>query len=156
MKRAIFYWQGNSGSGTEVNAYIYLLGNPFVYWLGALAMIFTIIYVVVKFIFTRRISADPNTTKFLLFIIIGFLANWLPFALIGRVMFLYHYETALIFSIIAVAYWVGTMQPRSKKIISFIIVALTLIAFIYWSPMTYGLPLDKDQLEQRIWLPGWR
>ncbi len=156
MKRAIFYWQGNSGNGTEINAYIYLLGNPFVYWLGALAMIFTIIYVVVKFIYKRKISDDPNTTKLLLFIIIGYLANWLPFALIGRVMFLYHYETALIFSIIAVAYWVGALQPNIKKIASFIIVALTLIAFIYWSPMTYGLPLDAGQLEQRIWLPGWR
>jgi dolichyl-phosphate-mannose-protein mannosyltransferase len=156
MKRSVFYWQGNSGDGTETNAYIYLLGNPFIYWLGSLTMIFTILYIIIKLILHKAISRDPNTSKLLLFIIVGFLANWLPFALIGRVMFLYHYEVALIFSIIAITYWVGALQPKNKKIVSIFLVFVTLISFIYWSPLTYGLPLDNDQLKQRMWLPGWR
>lgn len=156
MMRSVFYWQGNSGTGTETNAYIYLLGNPFIYWLGSLTMIFTILYIIIKLILHKNISRDPNTSKLLLFIAVGYLANWLPFALIGRVMFLYHYEVALIFSIIAITYWISSLQPKNKKVVSIVLVFFTLISFIYWSPLTYGLPLDNDQLQQRMWLSGWR
>ncbi len=155
QQRAIFYWQ-DAIEPDGTNSYIYLLGNPFIYWLGSLTMLFTILYTLYKLIVRRFATTDPDKARILIFLSVGYLANWLPFALIGRVMFLYHYETALVISIIAIAFWLDALQPRNKKYVAIIIFVLALFAYIFWSPLTYGLPITEAELNLRMWLPGWR
>ncbi len=155
MTRSIFYWQGQIDSN-GVNSYIYLLGNPFVYWLGSITILFTIIYSIYKIVFNRLSNIDPDKVVSMTFLVVGYLSNLLPYALISRVMFLYHYETALVISIIAIAYWLDALQPNIKKYASVIILITTISAFIFWSPLTYGTPIDQQQLKIRMWLPGWR
>ncbi len=137
MQRPIFYWQEPVVNG--VGSYIYFLGNPIIYWLGALSIIGL-------FFFYRK--------KVALFIFSGFLVNFLPFIFIGRVMFLYHYEAALIFSIIALIFLID--QGKYKKVIFPVLVCACLISFLYFSPLTYGLPLSNEALAQRMWLSTWR
>jgi dolichyl-phosphate-mannose-protein mannosyltransferase len=158
MQTSVFYWQDSATSTSAVpeRSYIYLLGNPFIYWLGTLSIIALILLSVFKLITKRSLSNDPETSKVMLFIIIGYLANLLPFALIGRVMFLYHYESALVFSIIAIIYFVDLLQPRKKVYAVIFILIVALSAFIYWSPLTYGTPLTDQQLQSRMWLSSWR
>ena len=156
MLRSIFYWQGSSQNNSTIDSYIYLLGNPFVYWFSTLAIFITIILGLIKLIFKKFIPTNPDTFVIITFLIIGFLVNWLPFSFIGRVMFLYHYEAALIISIMSVGFLLDSLQPPYKKALIAIIIALTLIAFIYWAPLTYGLPISQDRLSQLIWIPSWR
>lgn len=158
MQTSVFYWQDSATSTNAIpeRSYIYLLGNPFIYWLGTLSIIALILLSVFKLIRRRSLSNDLETSKVILFIIIGYLANLLPFSLIGRVMFLYHYETALIFSIIAIIYFIDLLQPRKKVYAVIVILIVALSAFIYWSPLTYGTPLTDQQLQSRMWLSSWR
>jgi len=109
-----------------------------------------------KLITKKKLSNDPETSKVIIFITIGYLANLLPFMLIGRVMFLYHYETALIFSIIAIGFVLDAMQPKKKIVATIIVLAIALSAFIYWSPLTYGTPLTDTQMKSRMWFSSWR
>lgn len=155
MQRAIFYWQDQpSPDGT--NSYIYLLGNPFIYWLGTLVIALTIIYTIYKLIIRWSVTTDPDKAIILVFLSLGYLANLLPFALIGRVMFLYHYETALVISIIAIVFWLDALQPNHKKYVSIVIFVIALAGFIFWSPLTYGIPITPHELDIRIWMVGWR
>lgn len=137
MLRPIFYWQGTGDSAG--NSYIYFLGNPVIYWLGTLSIIGLF------FLCRRRVA---------LFILIGFLVNFLPFIFIGRVMFLYHYESALIFSIMALVFIVDRLAR--KRIIFAVLVCVCFITFVFFAPLSYGLHLSDPQLSARMWLPTWR
>jgi dolichyl-phosphate-mannose-protein mannosyltransferase len=116
MHRTIFYWQGETTPLSSEKSYIYLLGNPSVYWLGTLSVVAFILISIFKLTNKRSLSGDPKISNITLLIIIGYLANLLPFALIGRVMFLYHYEIALIFSVISIALLLDYLKPKTKMI----------------------------------------
>ncbi len=143
MTRSVFYWQGVQTE--EGSSYIYLLGNPLIYLLGTLSILLLAWQALIK--------KDRN--KVLLFILTGFLVNFLPFMFIGRVMFLYHYEAALIFSIIALCY-VIQHHIHHKVITIYIFLMLSLTLFIFFSPLTYGRNLTDGELSARMWLKGWR
>lgn len=156
MIRTIFYWQGPSVFSQANDTYIYLLGNPFIYWLATLSIIITILLSLTKVAFYKKISTDPETFSVLTFLVVGYLANLLPFALIGRVMFLYHYEAALIISIIAIGFLVDSMQPKIKYLLISIILIISIWSFIHWSPLTYGYPISEESLKSLMWLSSWR
>lgn len=143
MLKPVFYWQSTPTAGH----YIYLLGNPFIYWLGTLSIISLIFHSIFK----------KHNRKIPLLILAGFLVNFIPFIFISRVMFLYHYEAALIFSIIAMVFLIDQIKKEKNKIIiSSSIIVISLTVFIYFSPLTYGLYLNEEGLSSRIWLSSWR
>lgn len=142
MLRPIFYWQN-----VEQTRFIYLLGNPFIYLFGILSIIYISLLILLK-----RIK--DNTSAF---IVTGFICNFLPFIIIGRVMFLYHYEAALIFAIMAIAFLLDSIKnEKIRKITTIVVVLICIIFFIYFSPLTYGLELNSEQLNSRMWLSSWR
>ncbi len=146
MIRSIFYWQD-----PEEGRYIYLLGNIFTYLLGTVSIILSLWLLVARSIFKRKIDNAR------LLIVFGFLVNFIPFIFIGRVMFLYHYAAALIFSIIAISSNIEMISnKRIKLIVSVIIILIALGIFLYFSPFTYGLPLSEEGLADRIWFKTWR
>jgi dolichyl-phosphate-mannose-protein mannosyltransferase len=84
----------------------------------------------------------------------SYLANMLPFALITRGMFIYHYFPALIAAILAI----GLLINRSRWSVFLGVCAITvaLPSFVYFAPLTYGLPLTDLGFKSRMWLEGWR
>jgi dolichyl-phosphate-mannose-protein mannosyltransferase len=136
MQRPIYYW-------TSSDSRIYLIGNPLVWWLPLPVIIFAI------FELFKRKNRNRLTLSFLL---MGFLLNLLPFIFIYRVMFLYHYLSALIFSVIILAY---TLDKKKMKKLGLIIIFLVFVFFLYFSPLTYGLPLDSASFQNRLWLESW-
>jgi dolichyl-phosphate-mannose--protein O-mannosyl transferase len=79
-------------------------------------------------------------------------------------MFLYHYLSALIFAILALAYFIDPAHARisgasrQKNRRNIIIGALIIagLAFLYFAPLSYGLPLSPSAFQNRIWLPTWQ
>jgi dolichyl-phosphate-mannose-protein mannosyltransferase len=137
--RGIYYWNGDE------NRMIYLLGNPFIYWLGTMSVLLCLAWSI-KERFRDKLGN---------FILFGYFLNLLPFMLIGRVMFLYHYFTALIFSILCLGYILDKIQNKKRKIILVSAILLVFISsFLYFSPLTYGI---KDaNIFNRFWLASWR
>jgi dolichyl-phosphate-mannose-protein mannosyltransferase len=157
MQRTVFYWQDVSTSTDSRHSYIYLLGNPFIYWLSAVSVIFLVVLGAFVLLFKDLVVIDDSKKKKLLFlIVIGYLTNFLPFIFIGRVMFLYHYETALIFAVISIAFFLDLTKGKRKIAVATIIILLAFSAYLYWSPLTYGTPLSDSELAGRMWLPSWR
>ena len=142
MIRPIFYWQDQAEE-----KYIYLIGNPFIYWLGIVSILLTILHLMFR----------EGKAKIAIFILVGFLANFLPFIFIGRVMFLYHYEPALVFSIISIGFILDEIKNKKIKNTAFLWITLICLAsFIFFAPLTYGLKLDSKALQTRMWLSTWR
>ena len=138
MVRPIFYW-------VSENSRIYLLGNPVIWWSSTVAILLSLMYV------TRH--------KIIRILLGGYVLNLLPFIGIKRVMFLYHYLTALIFAILILVYLIENIQPfdklRARKIFIGLVIA-SAVAFVYFAPLTYGLPLSPKAYDARVWLPSWR
>jgi dolichyl-phosphate-mannose-protein mannosyltransferase len=149
MIRGVFYWQGKHPDEPAAfgNEYLYFLGNPLLYWLGTLS----ILGLCFGFLFKK------SRGKIAQFILLGFCANFVPYAFIGRVMFLYHYQAALVFSILAICYFIETLGVGNKKYLYiYPLLVVVIVLFIYFSPLTYGLHLSADELHARMWLRSWR
>ncbi len=150
MKRPIFYW---TLKDTKNPAYIYLIGNPFIYWFSSLAFL----WFFVSFVWKKLIKKCTNINQTDLFLILGFLGNLLPFVLISRLLFLYHYLPALIFSIICLAFWLEKIRIKKWGVFTIItIFILFTTSFLYFSPLTYGIPLSPDAMSQRFWFGSWK
>lgn len=162
MIRPIYYWQGETlENGTQGN--IYLLGNPAVWW-GILILFLGTIFASVRSLKRLR----PYRFA-LLILILGYIMNFLPFSHIVRVMFLYHYLFALIYSLALAVILLGVQADWMKdsphpwrfsnntsRNLYFGIIAAAVIGFIYIAPLSYGFPLTPAELSQHIWLPSWR
>ncbi|MEK7478030.1 MAG: phospholipid carrier-dependent glycosyltransferase [Patescibacteria group bacterium] len=157
LVRPIYYWvqTAKTASGMPlVESKIYLLGNPFIYWLSDLAVMFMLVYLILLF---KNIKNLKNNYRLPVFLIIGYLANWLPFIFIGRVMFLYHYLTALVFAIITLAFVIDQIKvPKVKIAVGLLVVIIFSISFIFFSPLTYGLPMSVAEQNTHFWFNSWR
>jgi len=138
MTRPIFYWAGD-------NARIYLLGNPIVWWGSTLSAVLFFLFFLFRNYWKDRIA---------LILVLGYIASFLPFVLIDRVLFLYHYFTPLIFSIVMLSYIISKEKHANK--IYAVLFILAFIAFIYFAPLTYGLKQSPEQYENRVWFSTWR
>ena len=125
MYKPVFYWIKDS-------AQIYLYGNPVVWWGGTIAVAIGIKCLVLNIIKRRK----PD--KLLTILIGGYVLNLLPFIGVNRVMFLYHYLTALIFAILILVYLIDKTKNR-RKIFTGLLIA-SIAAFICFAPFSYGLP----------------
>lgn len=79
--------------------------------------------------------------------------NLLPFLQIKRVMFLYHYAVALMFAVLMLAYLADKLE-KQKWLIPSLLIASALL-FIFFAPLSYGLPLSPEQYHLRTWFNGW-
>ncbi|HWA64487.1 MAG TPA: phospholipid carrier-dependent glycosyltransferase [Candidatus Paceibacterota bacterium] len=149
MIRPIYYW--NSGQlgdlASPLEGKIYLLGNPLVWWGSTVAVVYVLI---------ELFSARPRNRGLAAFLIGGYALNLLPFIGISRVMFLYHYFSALIFAILMIAYCLDRIDnARSARIVVGTLTLLALLTFLYFAPLSYGLPLSPQAFDGRLWLSSW-
>lgn len=123
MKKPVWYWNKNADSQ---QANIYLSGNPAV-WYASFVAVLAGAWVLFK--------KNKWATFFL---ISGYLVNLLPFILVSRVAFLYHYLPALIFSILILALWSDRFSKKTLAAYSLLVV----FGFLAMAPLSYGFFLS--------------
>ena len=148
MARPIYYWHENSTDTAGEESRIYFSGNPVVWWASTAAIIYSL------FVMARDIVTRKPKNKTLAFLGGAFLFNLLPFIGITRVMFLYHYMIGLVFAIMALVYLIDK-QPSKNKVFIVLLIA-SFLSFLFFSPLTYGLPLTNSAYHLRVWLPSWQ
>ncbi len=121
MVRPIYLYVGDG------NAKIYSMGNPIIFWFGIPALLFAA-YQGLKNVRawvngasgTLRIwgRLEPGQPA-ILFVVLGYLGFWLPWAIQPRIMFLYHYLPALAFLVLALGYAVHWLwsQRLSRDVV---------------------------------------
>lgn len=100
---------------------------------------------------------NPNLRTYLL---IGYTVNWLPWMMVSRCTFIYLYMPAVIFSFMTLAWLVSEWlySPVNRpwaKIVAWIMLGAIALSFLFWLPLSLGLPLTPDRLNWRWWLRSW-
>lgn len=155
MSRAIPYSFTNHGKiPLEEVSYVYLTGNPVVWTLALLGLVFALGLASSSIFYLRSF-----VNKSILFFSLVYLANFLPYIRIYRVMYFYHYFLAFIYSIILLAVLIkrfdfinrgnGLLNKFRKIIFPFILI-ITLLGFAVYIPLTYNIKIDVDFVKKII------
>ncbi len=148
MVRSVYYWVGSStplGINADIaeTPKIYMTGNP-VNWLLGLFGILSLWFV-------------PMAREKKIILSLLYLANFLPFILVKRVLFLYHYLFALIISLIAFSFvFEEVVKNKKSLVISHLALVIVVIStFLFFAPLSYGLPLTDQGFRTRQWSSLW-
>jgi len=174
--RPVAYFYKNRPNGTV--EFVHAMGNPFLYWLSAIALLYLIFLITSKLRFYERVravfnnassshhqellpyklSSLPKTTWLAIYVTTSFAAHWLPWSLSRRCIFLYHYMPASIFAFMALALVVSLMWRSTLDIVRAIgigIFGIVAIAFLFWLPIYIGLPISSGYLPVLMWFRSW-
>lgn len=144
MYRPIWYYSGHISD--TVSEGISAFGNPLVWWAGIPAFLY-MLYLAIR-------KKDNKAT----FLVIGYLAQYLPWTLVTRVIFIYHYFPSVPFVTFMVGYsmfQIVQKRPKLKKAaIAYTVVAV--ILFIMFYPVLSGEPVNKDYVSMCLrWFDSW-
>ncbi|MGB9914906.1 MAG: glycosyltransferase family 39 protein [Candidatus Bathyarchaeales archaeon] len=139
----------------NVKSTIVLLGNPAVWWIDFACIIGIAIFAVDRFrkAVERRVHAVGLPA---LFILAFFFFQWLPYVLISRVTFLYHFYVNVPFLCLAAAYFISTYwSNRLVKVATTAYFACTVALFVLFYPVISGMPASTSFIDSLKWLNGW-
>jgi dolichyl-phosphate-mannose--protein O-mannosyl transferase len=165
----------------DTYGYVFLIGNPFSWFIGLASIIVVAFLCLSELIETLwnffEYKRFKPAFRFRYWLILGlFLANWLPFALIHRVMYLYHFVPSMVLSLIAfglimhdvivplLSKLVHRLLPRQDLAViqSFILITIcTLIllaslgVFYIYAPLTYQWPINREYLQLLELMDSW-
>jgi dolichyl-phosphate-mannose-protein mannosyltransferase len=173
MLRPLAYYYQQDPS-TQLYHDVHAMGNPFLWWF-AFAAISILLKKLIEGLaqslmselnivgiisprdrLPQRLPYSQLASRFEipLFIIVNYLANLLPWILVTRCVFIYHYMGALIFAVIGLAWLVDSWLRSSSQFFQGIgLTSIFVVAagFVFWLPIYLGLPLDGLNLSLRMW-----
>ena len=137
------YWYYGQSEGSS-NAYIYDAGNIVLFWGALVATVWCAI---------AAIRARSAALGFAVFALLVQYVAWIP---ISRVLFFYHFYTALPFYLLALA--VGLVMlwesGRSRWVVGYL--GLAAAAFVFFYPFVSGQPVPAQQAAMFFVLPTWQ
>ncbi len=143
-ERPILYYLQYYSDGTRSSFGAFL--NPVLCWAG-LAAIFICSYLAI----VRR-------DKVSVFIVIGYLAQLLPWVFIGRTTFEYHYFPASVFLVLAICRVFSLMQRNTKqwRFNVYGLAGLSCALFVLFYPVLSGKLVNAELASALLkWLPSW-
>lgn len=161
--RNVWYYGNFNADGMGGLRTISVLGSPIFWWSSTAAVVYAV-YAAVK----RRAFVPA-------FLCVGLFSSYLPWVLVPRCTFIYHYFTALPFALLALLYAFQhyAARPSAEKplftlsgkrgavslsrsnavLIGFI--AVHLILFCVFYPVITGTVTTQAYANALEWLPGW-
>lgn len=167
MERPIYYWnEPDPVDQSKTIARIYFMGNPFVWWIAFQIFILSVVFLVFEFLpFTKKefASLEPTHPWFYekrAILYVGWILTYIPFFLIPRDLFLYHYVSALLFSIVVMSIflfdYIPLLQAPKRRVFAFsLLVGIFIVGFIFIAPLSYGLNLNDAEYNSRVWFQSW-
>lgn len=123
-------------------------GNPAVWWLGIPAAVYMVILWAKK---------KDKTAAFLL---IGYLAQYLPWFFVTRDTFIYHYFPSVVFVVLMIIYSLMQLKTKMPAKAFYPLVSLygvlVIGLFVLFYPVLSGQPVDAAFVDKFLrWLDGW-
>lgn len=123
-------------------------GNPLVWWAGIPAFLYTLYLAIRK----RKKTA--------VFLCIGYLAQYLPWVLVSRCTFIYHYFPSVPFLALMIGYsFLQLREKLNKKAFAALLIGYALAAFllfILFYPVLSGSPVDYNFAVRFLrWFDSW-
>jgi len=141
--RPVWYYVQYDPDGTV--AHVYANGNPLLHWLFVPAVC------AVLWAWRRRPPLP-------LILAVGFFGQWLPWALVPRVAFVYHFLPAATFGCVALGIGIAALlgAGRWRRTLGIAYAVAVLAAFVFFYPTSSAVPLTRQAIEARMWLDSWR
>ena len=135
---------------------IMCMGNPWIFYLGALCMLGVIVALVCKYIRLgcRGLELRHGNGDLSLYtIVIGFAAQFLPWVLVPRSMYMYHYFASVPFIILATVWWIGRIQkPKAKAVVLTVYLTGAAVFFVMFFPYASGWLTSTQWLDCMKWV----
>ncbi len=125
---------------------ISIFQNPLLSWLGICALIYSLFIGVLK------------KDKRVLFLVVGFLAQYVSWIFVKRYALQYHFFASMPFIILFVIYAIADLEKRFKRFgyISVSIVAVCLLMFLMFYPVISGVPTTRFYADTFLtWFNSW-
>jgi len=141
--------------------YLYLQGNPVIWFLGLIGIIMSIILIGSVLFFNNKINNESLFYNIFILTVIYIIYMFIMLR-IERVMYLYHYFLPLIISLILsylIFVYLFERMIINKNIFLFvflfIICMIIFFIYIFFSPFTYYKWLTLEQFQLRNWFDMW-
>jgi len=145
MLRPIYYFAGTRVVGGAVlNTGITSFGNPAVWWTGIVAALYGIGVTSRKF------------NKAVFFLLAAYASQYLPWILVSRTTYIYHYFPSVPFVILLITFMFKNWAAPRKPLFTVIYILLALLLFIAFYPALSGYPIPLWYVNTFLrWMPTW-
>lgn len=144
MYRPIWYYSGHVSD--TISEGISAFGNPLVWWAGIPAFF----YLFYRFVRKRD--------KIALMLCISYLAQYVPWFLVTRITFIYHYFPSVPFVVLMIGYSIKNLvkvNPVFKRT-AYIYTGVAIILFLMFYPVLSGQPVNKNYVSDWLrWFDSW-
>ncbi len=146
MVRPVFYYSNKLVNGMYQG--ISAFGNPAIWFTALPAAVYTFYLAIVK----RKATAA--------FLSIGLLAQFLPWTLVSRCTFLYHYFPTVPFLMLMIGYVAAQLKMRLRPKVFYTLCGFYTLAvitlFIMFYPVISGAPVSGEYVDTYLrWMDGW-
>ncbi|MCL2740891.1 MAG: phospholipid carrier-dependent glycosyltransferase [Oscillospiraceae bacterium] len=144
MVRPIWYYSGPRVG--DLRSSIVAFGNPLVWWVGFAAFIVAV-YV-----------AYRKRDKVMAFVFAAMVFQYLPWMVVTRVVFIYHFFSFVPFMAICIVYLIKCLMERFPGVRPrhvAVYLALVLLAFAVYYPVLSGMYVPGGYIEALKLLPSW-
>lgn len=140
---------------------ILAFGNPAVWWTGLAGMLFVLIYSIYRNalpalrVLPGRENSDDRAMPV---IAVGFLSAYLPWVLVSRLTFIYHYFASVPFIILATAQALRYLERKNARLAHGLMLALSVAAialFVAFYPLASGMEVPRAWCDAMNWFDGW-
>jgi dolichyl-phosphate-mannose--protein O-mannosyl transferase len=137
-------WYGIFEDAAGLQHSISCFSNPLLTTLGLFAFVFTARDVVIK--------RDHTAWA----IIVGYLSAFVPWLLVTRCVFSYHFYPSSCFLILAIVYLFSKImdKPAGKRFIQIFLAAYVILFFMFL-PVTAGFGTTLPYIKFMEWIPSW-
>jgi dolichyl-phosphate-mannose--protein O-mannosyl transferase len=120
------------------------MGNPAVWWTGFASVILSV---------ERAIRRKDFVC---IFLTVLFFFQWLPYALISRTTYLYHFYSCVPLLCLAAAYFLSEYwSSKLGKIAALAYCVVVVVLFGLFYPAISGMPVPNSWIESLKWLESW-
>ena len=147
IKPMWYYAADYKGAGMASS--ILAFGNPAVWWTGLAGILFVLGYSLYRNALPAlRIVRGRNDEydRAMPVIAVGFLSAYLPWVLISRLTFIYHYFASVPFIILATAQGLRYLErraPRATHVLMGVLCAAALALFVAYYPLASGMEVPR-------------
>jgi len=152
--KPMYYYNGTAYAPQGFVATIMCMGNPAVWWAGFIAFL----YVAWRWLKPRlqlKTSADAPPAMLL----IAFASQFVPWMLVPRSMFIYHYFGGLPFVMLCIVYAferIDLIKPMLSRWLMIGYMAVVLLLFVGFYPFATGVPFPRAWADAMNWLTAFR
>lgn len=145
--RPVWYFINYSlpeGMSSTISAF----GNPAVWWTGSIGTALLI---------TRLLKGKQRGDKSTFVLLVGLGANYIPWVLVSRCTFAYHFFASVPFIVLLTLWLIKEAERRRPELgwIKWAWLAAAIILFILYYPVISGLPAPTSYIKALELLPGW-